>query len=393
MVQSEAKIRRYQKGDAEKILRFLKGIFGGWQSLRQWNWKFMEVEETQKRKTTIWVVEDHGRIVGHLAAVPMNLRMGSKVFPVCQLVDGGLDLDYRHRGIYSRIVQQVLSDAKEQGSALAFGFANRPSYRIYAMQGSLHKLFEIAQMFKVVGVRNTLLTAKARLVHRDLTDSSKGAEFMDFLLTLKGRAISAFFEFFRNISASLVLGALGSKIDGISLEFRAIEAAELSEQVEKLWTKLSSVFRFAFERDNNYLGWRYRKPEARYQVYVAEKAGEVVGYFVILCEEKNVNIGKLCIGGVKTGYILDLVCEPNLVTTLISAAEAELERQHASFIYCWTTVDSAVFRALRMSHYYALPNELYKIIMVASVNARDLGAIFSVDPKDILISLGDGDLA
>jgi GNAT superfamily N-acetyltransferase len=386
------RIRRFLESDKEKTLVFLKRIFAGWRSESQWKWKFRQVEKAQNRRTIMWIAEDDGEIVGHLAAFPMELRVAGDVFPVCQLVDGALDPKYRHMGIYRNIVEKALLDAKAQGNAVTFGFANRPSYRVYARGGRLQKVCEITQMFKVFSLVNAAKTVKAHSLHDGEDAYENNGQLKDFFVTLKERAISTFFQLLLKLIVSLVSNCVVSKHAKMFVKLREAEATELAVRLEKQWAKLSNSYRYAFERDRKFLEWRYSNPEAEYRVYVAEKADDIVGYFVVACEEKSLSIGKLTMEGFRVGHIVDLVAEPNLMSALISAAEEELEKQHVCFINCWTTEGSPLFKELRKMCYHELPKEMYKITMVASVGASNLKTIFSSEPKNILISLGDSDL-
>lgn len=387
-------VRRFREGDEDNVLHFLKSVFGGWRSRRQWSWKFREAEEAQHRKAIIWIMEYQDKIIGHLAAIPMELRVGSEVFPVCQLVDGALSPEYRHKGLYKNLFQEVLEDAVKSGYAVTFGFPNRFFYRLCERQGGFQNICQVAKMFKVLSIKNAISTLQISLLTGNFVDSGGDSMFRDFLLTQRWKALSVLLDLFRKAVASTVSSYLGSKqkTDKIS-ESKPIETKALGTEFDRSWGKLSREYRFSFERDRKYLNWRYSNPEAHYQAYVVTRGGHVAGYVVIACEEGGLSLGKLKVGGLKIGYIVDLVAEKDLKLQLLSIAEEELKKNKVCLENCWTTEGSVFFRMLRAQQYYQLPDELYKVVFVANLHASHLRDSISPEySEDILLSLGDSDL-
>jgi predicted N-acetyltransferase YhbS len=387
-------IRRFQEGDEGKALRFLNSVFENWGTSRKWNWKFREVEKAMDRKTTIWVVEDDGEIVGHLAAIPMELEVEGKALPVCQLVDGGLHPEYRHRGIYRSLVQKVLMDVKGKGNVATFGFANRPSHRVYVPHRCFRDVCEITKMFKILSLRNAVKTVQARLSTNESDHLGDGSMFRDFLTALRGKAVPTLLDMFRTVLALTISYLLRSEYRAKSqFPLKRIEAQTLGTRFEKTWIGISPNYGPAVERDCKYLTWRYGNPEVEYEVFIAERASTVVGYVVIASEEKSLSLGKIRLEGFRIGYIIDLVAEKDLTMHLISTAEEELKKKEVCLAYCWTTEDSVYLDEILKMQYYRLPKQMYKITMVANVHTPHLETdFFSSQGKERLISLGDSDL-
>jgi predicted N-acetyltransferase YhbS len=387
-------IRKFRQGDKQKVFEFLQRLFAGWRTVQQWSWKFENVEEASGRKAAIWVVEDVGEIVGHLAFIPMKLRVGKQVFPVCQLVDGALDPRYRHGGVYRALVLRVLQDAEKEGNFATFGFANRPSYRIYERIGSLRTICIITKMFKVLSLRNAMKTIRVRFTIGHSRPSANSSLVRDLFPTLRKRAIPTVLDLLRNALASVFSCLSGYKhIIEPAFAIKAVEICELGSEFESMWSRLSGKYRYAFERDNSYLKWRYSNPETKYGVYVAERSGELVGYIAVAYEEKGMTIGKIKVDGLRVGYVMDLVAEEGSMIPLLSIAEKTLEEQGVCLMNCWTTGNSSSQDFFRRMQYYRLPEEIRRITLVASVHASRLDAVISSkQATDILIALGDADL-
>lgn len=388
-------IRRLRREDEEKVLQFLKTVFGGWRSIRQWDWKFKELENGPGREASNWVVEDTGKIVGHLAFIPMELRVGSKTLSVCQLVDGALSQKYRHSGVYTNLVRQVLLDAKEKGNLAAFGFANRPSCRIYASLRDFQTVCEITKMFKISSLRNAIKTLRVSLSTGELRNDGSDSVVRDLFLVLRRKAILTSIDLARNAIASAITCVLGSRPNAVTWAptVSSVEASVLGEKFPASWIKLSKNFTIAFERNAKYLRWRYINPTASYRIYAAEKSGCLAGYVITASEERSVDLGKFRFSGLKVGFIVDLVAENEVIIPLLLRAEEELGKQKVCLVNCWTTENSFSHHIFRKMRYYKVPKEIGKIKLVANVNSPDLQTtISSAQAKDMLITLGDSDL-
>lgn len=386
-------IRRFRERDKQKVLQFLKSVFAGWRTTRQWSWKFEKVEDALGRRAAIWVVEDAGEIVGHLAFIPMKLRVGNEVFPVCQLVDGALSPKYRHGGVYAALVRTVLQDAEKEGNSATFGFANRPSHRVYSNIGSLQTICTVAKMFKVLSLGNLMRTMHVHLTTGGPEPSGNDSLIRDLFPTLRKQAVPTLLGLFRNVMASIVSGP--SWVGYIERSAFAIRTANIGDLAgfEGMWYRLSRNYRYTFERDGNYLKWRYSDPEAEYKVYTADRSGDLVGYVSIACEEKVVSFGKIRFDGMKIGYVMDLIAEEEAMIPLLLMAEKALKEQGACLVSCWTTENSPLHGLFRKMRYYRLPKEIRKISFIADFHASRLEAtISSKQTSDVLIALGDADL-
>jgi len=389
---SKVIVRRFRESDQEKTLQFLKNIFGGWHSLRQWNWKFRDVEKAQGRKSIIWVMEADGEIAGHLAAIPMKLRIGTEVVPVCQMVDGATSPQYRHKGLYRKLFQELLNDAAESGFVATFGFANRFVHHLYERQGNFKNICQIKKMFKVLSLRNAANTLQINLLEKS-ADTGEDSLLKDLFVAQKEKAVFMLWDLVRKVLVSTATSILGSRSKSDKIELSEIEPKSLGTEFDGSWINLSRDYKFAFERDKEFLNWRYSNPEADYRAYVVRKGNKVAGYVVTALEEKSINLGRLRFSGLKEGFIVDLVAEKDMILPLISAAEEELKKRQACWTECWATDDSHLFKTLRTGMYHQLPDQMYKVYFVAKVHVQQLkGKISSEYSKDILVSLGDSDI-
>jgi predicted N-acetyltransferase YhbS len=389
----KVKIRRSREGDEEQTLQFLNSVFPNWGDDRKLRWKFKEVEGALGRKAIAWVVEDAGKIVGHLAFIPRDLRVGNQVLPVCQLVDGALSPLYRGRGVYTSLVREVLLDAERNGNAATFGFANRPAYRNYARHGGFRTICSIAKMFKLLSLKNAVSSVRLRLTAGRLATAGNDSLPNDLRSIPKQRAILTMLDLL-GVLTRVLFSSCSRSASGVKalIESRTIETNDLGTKLDLSWTRLPSDYRFAFERNSKYLKRQYSQPEVKYKAYVIEKSGYVAGYVIIARKEKSISIGRIRLDGLKIGYIMDLVAEKGLIIPLLLRAEQELKKQKVCLVNCWTNEDTLWFNVLQNMRYYQIPKELGKVIVVAQVHASSLETVISSENrKDIQISLGDTD--
>ncbi|MCJ7631478.1 GNAT family N-acetyltransferase [Candidatus Bathyarchaeota archaeon] len=383
------KIRRSREGDEEQTLQFLNSVFPNWGDDHKFRWKFKEVEGALGRKAIAWVVEDAGKIVGHLAFIPMDLRVGNQVLPVCQLVDGAVSPLYRGRGIYTSLVREVRLDAERNGNAATFSM---PRVIGSAYRG-FRTICSIARMFKILSLKNAVNTVQLHPAAEEIFTIRNESLTTEFYSIPKRQAIFALMDLFRValgsiISCCLRPASLGKPVH----ESKVIEVNALGTKLEASWTKLSSNYKSAFERNGKYLKWRYSRPKVEYEAYFVERSSDVAGYVIIGVEELNMGIGKIALGGLKIGYIMDLVAERDLMIPLLLRAEEELKKRKVCLVNCWTIEDTPLFKTLRSMRYNQIPKELAKVTVVANVNASQLeSAISSENAKAMLISLGDTD--
>lgn len=392
-------IRRFRKDDQEKTLRFLNSVFGRWGTDSEWRWKFEAVERALGRKSSIWVVEDGDEIVGHLAFIPMDLRVDGRVFPVCQLVDGALDSRYRAKGVYTSLVRTVLLDARENGNFVTFGFANKPAYRNYSKHGDFMTLCRVAKMVKIISFRNALSAIRPKAVAKKSSDARNDLKETttltkpDGLLTLLKLLPIALASFSHCLKFHQEAN-MKRKARNLIPNLQLVETECLEKELEELWARLSQNCPFAFERSSRYLKWRYSRPGIKYKAYIVKKAGYAVGYFILAFQEKCISINNLNLGTLRIGYIMDLVSERDLIEPLLLQAEQKFMEKKVCIAQCWTIKNSLWFKALQKMQYYQLPETTDEVTLVAKTsNPTWENMISSENISRMLILLNDTDHA
>jgi N-acetylglutamate synthase-like GNAT family acetyltransferase len=93
-----------------------------------WHWKHTQ---NPFGESPCLVAESQGQIVGVRAFMRWAWRMNGCVIPAVRAVDTATHPDWRHRGIFANLTQQLVSDMRRDGVALVFNTPNehsRPGY-------------------------------------------------------------------------------------------------------------------------------------------------------------------------------------------------------------------------------------------------------------------------
>lgn len=387
-------IREFEQDDLDQVLELLNGVFSGWGDDNAWFWKFKSAEAVTGRKPVVFVVEDSGNIVGHLACIPMDVMVEGEAIPSCQLVDGVLDARYRGKGVYTNLVSRVLSRAKERNNDLIFGFANELAFHNYSRHGDFLALCRVAKMFKTLSLRQILGSVRVRFVEREAGQSGQGLPSRAgdnprsslILLGQLARIIPI-------VGASFLRQCLGSRGNGRAIcakhDLEVVETMDFGK-IEKLSVGLMNRTSLAIERSSDFLAWRYSRPEMKNKFFVVEKSGVPLGFFIIGQKERSVCVGNVELAKVRMGYIMDLVCENEMVGQLLLKAEEELKKQNCWGTQFWTNEGSTAYEMLRLFGYDKLPDEITMV-----VNAKEPACRETVlqNLESIKISLGDTDHA
>lgn len=72
-----------------------------------------------------------GRIVGHVAAIPQGIVLHRTPAQVALMVNGATDESVRGQGLYLRLIQHMIDEARRLGFAAVTGVANQNTIRAY----------------------------------------------------------------------------------------------------------------------------------------------------------------------------------------------------------------------------------------------------------------------
>jgi len=112
--------RSYQDGDEKAINRLYKEVFGKERSEEQWRWEFQNPPEGP---ANIRVIEHKGRIVAHIALIPIRFQFFDKEILVGKSEDSSILKDYRGKRLFGPLERECLNTAAEKGFSLAYSIS------------------------------------------------------------------------------------------------------------------------------------------------------------------------------------------------------------------------------------------------------------------------------
>lgn len=266
------KIREYKKEDEGQIKEALKSISGI--DSEQWCWKFFG---NPNRDSQIWIIDEDGILIGHMALICMKLRVNGSDVDGCQAVDLFIDKNHRGKGLFVSLGKTILENAGEIGISVAFGFPNHEALGGHLKYG-----------WKNIGT------------------IQRGLKPLDIKQFAKMNKKSP-------LTMSIYMGIKSRKKKIPINEFTVTHIHEFDKSIDSFVSK-NLKYRNAVLRTSNYLNWRYcQAPHRDYIKFLATDKNGVVGYIVGSETKKAPGIGYIVDIFVKEG---DIIAARTLLETL-----------------------------------------------------------------------------
>lgn len=358
-------VREYVAGDEVEILRLCQQLFDSNVTPAEWQWR-MFMNPAGPAISRVAVLKETGRIVGHLAALPIELKVADSCRKIFFLVDSVVEPAYQGRGIHAVLTMQISKIASTQWAALLTGLPNTQAYGPNLKLGGT----QILTMSVYLKVLNWAGVIRARL-HANLL-----ARSADLLAKALRRATS------RTTTGSFVIE----------------EVQRFDEKLDELWKRISPRFTVCANRTSKLLNWRYfDRPDSSYSVFSISADDKWVGYIVVRLLER---------WGLRLGTIVDLFVDPDCAGAgkfLVQCAEKHLRSNRANVLWGLFACPRACTKILRQGGLFKAPQmrglrQFHFVADFVSVDhsrpdlyQRD-GALLR-DGNQWLLSLGDTDLA
>ena len=365
-------VRLYRKGDEQGILE-LMNLAGVRRNTEDWYWEYGE----NPFGHLIGVAEYDGRIIGHMALVPVFIKANLESVKGYQAVDLIVHPKFRGQGIFLAIGRFLVNEAAKQGLSIAYGFPNEPAHSGHLKYG----WFDVSEVpFLVKPLANSNIAdflADHRIVG-SLNRFDIPKKIMNSVLSAGFAALSFSARVFNRIQ----------KGNTNSVKIR--RADSFDNHIDNFWNEVSKDYMNIIVRDRKYLNWRYfEKPSTNYSVFFAEENGKTVGY-VVLCSENMKNL--------KYGCVVDVLAfleQESIIQLLISKAVEELRREKVDLIICWMLNSSrsgrVYYKILKANGFTRVPGRSNPFI--ARVNSPGLSTCARVihSPAYWYITIGDSD--
>lgn len=321
---SNFRMRKFKEDDGEQILSLLNLVSGKKRDLTWWEWFYLRNPIGQP---VIWVAEDGGKIIGHRAFVPFEVKVGDRFVLAGQAVDTVTHPDYRKRKIFTSLTQKGLEEAKVLNYSFIFNFPNENSLPGYLKLG-----------WKKIGQMPMLI------------------KMLKWNLFLRKKKLP---------------------------EYSIKEISFFDDNFDDLTRQNSNQQMFLVSKRREYLNWRYiDNPSSKCGSFSLWKGHQLVGYIILNCRTKN---------GKKMGSILEFFVLPEHLSgamNLIDLAIEHFRRMRMDLIVIWpNSFSKGIIKALKSFgfHYWPLSKSRF---VLKDIHLRE-PAIFNIE--NWYISLGDLD--
>lgn len=240
-------VRPFEPADRDPYLELYGEVFGTRPGKAWFDWKY--AENPYADGVPVVVAERDGRLVGARSFLALALRTPDGRVDAFQACDTMVHPDHRRRGLFTRMTRDALA-RYAGGPALSFNF---PNERTLAGNRKLGwQLVENLAVYHRFQDPSQHLGAVPSALRRPLAAGASG------LLRL-GERLRA------------------PDAPGVAVERHAeVPVALLAEL-----SRTGQPAAFHVPRDERFYGWRYARPDRRYDTYVARRDGVPVGATVV----------------------------------------------------------------------------------------------------------------
>ena len=310
-------IRDSVSGDEREILRLCQRVFGSSLTLEEWNWRTFG-NPAGKTLSFVAVQKDDGRLIGHMASVPVDLTVGRFSRKAFFIIDSAVDPLQQGRGIHAALSIAIAKRSGELEAGFPVGMPNQQAYLPCLKMGGTH-LLTIPVFFKVLDWR--------RLVRAKLHSN-----FLAQIAGVLGRPFQQ------------------SKVPEKSTEFTFQEVQHFEGSLNELSNRISPRFGICPKRESGFLNWRYfERPGSPYSVFSISSGGRWQGYIVIRLLEK---------WGLRLGTLVDLFFDPGCAPAgqlLLHHAEKHLRASGADVLWGLFASPQTYYKLFRKARFFKAP--------------------------------------
>lgn len=346
-------IAQFKLSEKDALLSFLKTAYRD--TPRQsdplfWEWHFAASPYVRADDMPVWVAKDGDKIVGQLAAIPVELKVGREQKPAIWILDFIVHEDYRGKGLGKKLIL-----ALQEFCPLGLGVNTNEQHAPVMLQ----KLG-----WKIVGKiprYNKLLFPGEAL--REVAQ----------IKPLRGLLNAAFAPFRRSPQN------LRRKNPGI----RIVE--DFDSSFDELWREASGQWSCAVVRSSKLLEWQYRQqPGKKFDVLGYYENEKLLGYVVLFFRKKDSH------GAIQKAAITDICYHPEkpagvIDALLAGALQIAVERRAGTLVT--DVIDPLIQERLEFFGFWRTKNPLQ--LMVKSDEQQEL----LYNPENWYLTRGDSDIS
>lgn len=317
---------------------------------KKYYWQYKENPFYLTQSPSIWLYSLDGKTVGHLGAIPVELKAGSTKILAAWAVDFAILPAYRRKGIGMSLISEA---NKNFAVFLAIG-ATGMSLGLFRKMG-WQLLGDLPHYIKILNLKNLM---KEKIKNK-------------FMLNLMFLPASILFNCF---------GLLAAKKKPKDIDVYKLDS--FSEEADFFWKKIADSYKIIVPRNKAYLNWKYdRQPDMRYVKFRALRNGNLCGYIVVRCIKKEADHPE--------GLITDIIACPAdkaAVQALVFTALEYLKSEGCSIV-CGYASDNNIQKVFKI---YGFVRRKSYFRFLINKNLSDLAEADSLNNWHI--TAGDSDI-
>lgn len=325
-VKPQWQIRPYRNGDETQLLALFERTFGKSRTIEDWRWKFADRSAPFPH---IWVAElpESGRLVGHYAGIPVQLKLGQRQVNALVSVETMTDPAYRRQGMLTRFGEVVYREWAASGQSLIIGLPNQ-------QWGSRKDALGWVPMFSLSWLRFPLRPEK--LIERQGSRSKVVALLAQFPLRIGGAFWLARARVMRYLRSSQI------SVHPFSGDSRVFT---------DIWKHAGPTWGNCIVRDESWVRWRFAARTSSYEIIIAWRGQTPVGYaaFRLAGPTQRTN-----------GHIADIFAARGdlaVVNCLAVSALEAITRGGGGLAYTLAVPGTDLYKTLRKLGFFATPRE------------------------------------
>jgi GNAT superfamily N-acetyltransferase len=364
-------IRKYKKGEEQKISDAMKIVYGHGIDKEVWNWFYSK----NPFKHLYAVADCENQIVGFMGLAGKPLEIERKQFRACIATGLGVHPDFRRQGIFTTLGRYIMNEVSKEGIQFCYGFPNDIARLGHLKYGWFDVCPHVPAYVKY-------LTAKGFLKSHKISTILDRLKVPNFL---RWNPITSFSIYILLKMTSFYCTLKFSIRNHPKTILELVFINHFDEGFDDFWDKVWIPRKIAVKRDSKYLNWRYfRKPHGKYVVLVAKKDGEVVGFMCILMITRNER---------RTGCIADFLTLPDDVATanvLLQEGIKYCKKRKADVVGCWLLGNNEYLKVLKHNGFLSAA---YGRRLIARINTDEMQKYRPILEKvsNWYITLGDAD--
>lgn len=256
-------------------------------------WLYDEAPGTASEGRHLWIWRHEGRIAAHQGAILTRVRVGDSERTLAWMLDLMVSPAHRLRGVGSVLPRVALRGSEAAGGTEVSEAAQKAFLRLgWSHLGTLPLWFHPFDPTRILRARASRLPAG-----------------------LIGPPLRVAFGAVRLASRARAFGR------------RLVPMDRFDERADTVWNLSAAHWPVIARRDRAWLEWRWDacpRRDGAWGVWM-ERDGETIGWAMLRCREHL---------GISAGFIVDLLCPPDELGSLVALCTEELRQRQVAAAYC-----------------------------------------------------------